>query len=155
MTNWSFLGGKSDFLCYFHPKIASVKLGKSTPKSYRMGLSPPPVRKVSIETWLFFLDGFPKYQGFIFSRLEVLWCACFSQSAWLWRLGSGRSRRCSRRPPWCCCRSWTSANTSSSQQCGWKVGGGRKEQGYPSATQLLFLLQSLTGLESILERGCY
>ena len=35
-------GGKFWFLCYFHPKIASVKLVRNTPKSNDMGLSPPP-----------------------------------------------------------------------------------------------------------------
>ena len=51
----------SDLLCYFHPKIASVKLVRTPPKAMKWGWAPaPPVRKVSIETWLFFINGLPE-----------------------------------------------------------------------------------------------
>ena len=48
----------SDFLCYFHPKIAFVKLVKTPPNAmeWEWGWAlTPRRRKVSIETWLFSL----------------------------------------------------------------------------------------------------
>ena len=61
MTNWSFLEGNSDFLCYFYPQIASVKLGKNTPEGYRMGLTPPPPPPTESvhRNVTFFIGGFP------------------------------------------------------------------------------------------------
>ena len=41
-------------MCYFHPKIASVKLVKHPQKLGNVVEPPPPVRKMSIETWLFY-----------------------------------------------------------------------------------------------------
>ena len=60
-----FWGLNSDLLCYFHPKIASVKLVKTPPKAREWSWAPcPPPRTENIHrNMTFFINGLPKLDG--------------------------------------------------------------------------------------------